>query len=263
MLQLPNGARVPFSTAVQVKTQRGFEAIRHAEGRLAAQVTADVDNAVTNANDILSNLEENLLRELKSRYGIEYSFEGRAADQAETLGDMKRGMMFALVLMYLILAWQFASYGWPLIVMSIIPFGLVGAITGHWLMDLDLTILSLFGFFGLSGIIVNDSIILVSFYRDLRESGMPVKEALIESSCQRLRAVLLTSLTTIFGLMPLLFETSLQAQFLIPMATSIAFGLMFATVLVLLVIPTLLSIYEGIMVPREMKQTQKPAEVAG
>ena len=200
--------------------------------------------------------------DLKSRYGIEYSFEGRAADQAETLGDMKRGMLFALALMYLILAWQFASYGWPLIVMSIIPFGLVGAITGHWLMGLDLTILSLFGFFGLSGIIVNDSIILVTFYRQLRESGMPVQEALVESSCQRLRAVLLTSLTTIFGLMPLLFETSLQAQFLIPMATSIAFGLMFATVLVLLVIPTLLSIYEGIMVPKESPVSKRQSPPA-
>jgi multidrug efflux pump subunit AcrB len=262
MLQLPNGSRIPFSTAVQVKTQRGFEAIRHAEGRLAVQVTADVDNAVNNANQILSELKEDLLPDLKNRYGIEYSFEGRAADQAETLGDMKRGMLFALALMYLILAWQFASYGWPLIVMSIIPFGLVGAITGHWLMGLDLTILSLFGFFGLSGIIVNDSIILVTFYRQLRESGMPVQEALVECSCQRLRAVLLTSLTTIFGLMPLLFETSLQAQFLIPMATSIAFGLMFATVLVLLVIPTLLSIYEGIMVPRDIPVSKRQSPPA-
>jgi multidrug efflux pump subunit AcrB len=247
MLQLPNGARIPFSTAVNVTTQRGFEAIRHAQGRLAAQLSADVDKAVNNANKIVANLVENVLPDLSIRYGVEYSFEGRMADQAETLGDMKRGLIFAIAMIYIILAWQFASYGWPFVVMSIIPFGLVGAILGHWFMEIDLTILSLFGFFGLSGIVINDSIVLITFYKQLREEGMPVKEALIEAACQRLRAVLLTSLTTIFGLTPLLFETSLQAQFLIPMATSIAFGLMFSTILVLLAVPALLSIYEDMM----------------
>ena len=253
MLQLPNGSRISFSSAVDVTTRRGFEAIRHSEGLLAAQVSADVDKSANNSNKILANLSEKFLPELRNRYGVDYSYEGRAADQAETLGDMKRGLVLAIALMYLILAWQFASYGWPLVVMSVIPFGLVGAIFGHWIMGLDLTILSLFGFFGLSGIVVNDSIVLVTFYKDLRADGVPVKEALVEASCQRLRAVLLTSLTTIFGLTPLLFETSLQAQFLIPMATSIAFGLMFSTVLVLLAVPSLLSIYESIMVPREAR----------
>jgi len=217
MLQLPNGSRIPFSTAVNVTTRRGFEAIRHSQGLLAAQVSADVDKAVNNANRIVANLIENFLPDLTTRYGVEYAFEGRMADQAETLSDMKRGMIFALAIIYIILAWQFASYGWPLIVMSVIPFGLVGAIFGHWMMGIDLTILSLFGFFGLSGIVINDSIVLITFYKQLREEGMPVQSALVEAACQRLRAVLLTSLTTIFGLTPLLFETSLQAQFLIPM----------------------------------------------
>ena len=157
---------------------------------------------------------------------------------------MKRGALLALVLIYLVLAWVFASYGWPLLVMLIIPFGLVGALWGHQLMGIDLTILSMFGFFGLAGIVVNDSIILVVFYKQLRESGMAVEEAVVNAACQRLRAVLLTSLTTIAGLTPLLFETSLQAQFLIPMATSIAFGLAFSTLLVLLLVPALLVIYE-------------------
>jgi multidrug efflux pump subunit AcrB len=243
-LKLPNGRSVPFSTAVKITTRRGFEAIRHAEGILAAEVTAEVDTALNNSNRILAKLKEKFLPDLSARYGVEYSFEGRAAEQAETLGDMKHALMIGLVLMYIILAWQFASYVWPLIVMSVIPFGLVGALFGHWVMGLDLTIVSLFGFFGLSGIVVNDSIVLVTFYKQLREENMPVKKALVEAACQRLRAVLLTSLTTIFGLTPLLFETSLQAQFLIPMATSIAFGLMFSTILVLLALPALLSIYE-------------------
>ncbi|MEC9315233.1 MAG: efflux RND transporter permease subunit, partial [Pseudomonadota bacterium] len=151
----------------------------------------------------------------------------------------------AFVMIYLVLAWVFASYGWPFVVMSAIPFGLIGALFGHWLLNIDLTILSLFGIFGLSGIVVNDSIILVTFFKQLRESGMGTQQAIIEAASQRLRAVLLTSLTTIGGLTPLLFETSLQAQFLIPMAVSISFGLMFATALVLLVIPAMLSVHES------------------
>ena len=130
--------------------------------------------------------------------------------------------------------------------MSIIPFGLIGAIIGHLVMNIELTVLSLFGFFGLSGIVVNDSIILVTFYQDMRRAGMPVNEAIVEASCQRLRAVLLTSLTTIAGLTPLLFETSLQAKFLIPMAVTISFGLGFATVLILLLIPSILSVVESV-----------------
>ena len=252
-LQLPNGETILFSSAVKVETRRGFEALRHAQGHLAAQVSGDVDSSVNNNNTIISELEASFLPNLASHYSVEYSLEGRAADQAETFADMKRGLLLGVAMMYIILAWQFASYGWPLVVMAIIPFGLVGAITGHWLTGLDLTILSLFGFFGLSGIVVNDSIVLVTFYRHLREGGMPVSEALVEAACQRLRAVLLTSLTTIFGLMPLLFETSLQAQFLIPMATSISFGLMFSTFLVLLAVPTLLSFYESVMVGKGSK----------
>jgi multidrug efflux pump subunit AcrB len=157
---------------------------------------------------------------------------------------MKRGAILALVLIYLVLAWVFGSYGWPVLVMMIIPFGLVGAIWGHTLMNIDLTILSMFGFFGLAGIVVNNSIILVVFYKQIRADGLGPEQAVVEAACQRLRAVLLTSLTTIAGLTPLLFETSLQAQFLIPMATSIAFGLAFATLLVLFLVPALLMIYE-------------------
>jgi len=261
-LQLPNGERIPFSSAVSVTTQRGFQALRHTRGRLAVTVYADVDKALNNSNDILADLNKTFLPQLERQYGLNYSFEGRAADQKDTMQDMLYGMIFAIAFMYLILAWQFASYGWPLVVMSAIPFGLVGAIMGHWFMGIDLTILSLFGFFGLSGIVVNDSIVLVTFYRQLREAGMKIKEALVEAACQRLRAVLLTSLTTIFGLTPLLFETSLQAQFLIPMATSISFGLMFSTILVLLAIPAFLSIYEYFRMGKSEWEAQNPTRLA-
>jgi multidrug efflux pump subunit AcrB len=245
-IRLPSGEFVPLSTVARWDTRRGFEALRHAEGRLAAEVTGDVDTNVNNVDRILDALQGSTLRDLAGKYGIDYSFEGRSADQRETLADMRKGVILGLTLIYLVLAWVFASYGWPLVVITAIPFGFVGALLGHWLMGLDLTILSMFGLFGLSGIVVNDSIILLTFYKRLRDQGMAVDEALVEASCQRLRAVLLTSLTTIGGLLPLLFETSFQAQFLIPMATSIAFGLGFATVLILLVIPSLLSIHESV-----------------
>jgi multidrug efflux pump subunit AcrB len=244
-VRTPDGRSVPLTAVAEWQSRRGFEVLRHADGRLAVEVTADVDGTVNNADRIIAALEEGPLEELRRDYGIEHSFEGRSADQRDTLSDMRKGLILGLILIYLILAWVFSSYGWPLVVMAVIPFGLTGALFGHWLMGIDLTILSLFGMFGLSGIVVNDSIILVSFYKNLRAEGMAIGQALVEAACQRLRAVLLTSLTTIAGLTPLLFEKSYQAQFLIPMATSIAFGLGFATVLVLLVIPSLLSMHES------------------
>ena len=242
---LPNGQNAPIENLATISSERGFEAIRHSNGKLAVTVTASVDSALGNANRIRADLEAGLLPQLASEYGVGFSFEGRQADQEETLGDMRLGMVLALIMIYLVLSWVFGSYGWPLIVMFVIPFGIVGATWGHVFMGQDITILSLFGFFALSGIVINDSIILVVRYKQLRERGMTVYDAVIEAACMRLRAVLLTSLTTIAGLSPLLFETSLQAQFLIPMATTLAFGLAFATLLVLLVIPSLLVIYEN------------------
>ena len=244
-LFLPGGQTVPLSSVLELKERRGFEALRHAEGKLAVTVYADVDRRVANENRVRAQLADEVMPELVKRYGISWEFTGRAEDQRDTATDMKRGAIFAIAMIYIVLAWVFGSYAWPLVVMSIIPFGVVGALVGHWVMGITPTILSMFGLFALSGIVVNDSIILVVFYKHLREKGMAVREAIIEASCQRLRAVLLTSLTTIAGLTPLLFETSLQAQFLIPMAVSISFGLAFATLLVLVVVPVLLSAMDG------------------
>ncbi len=245
-VRLVDGTSVPLTTVAEWSSRRGFEILRHAEGKLAIEVSADVDSDVNNAGSIIEGLIESTLPELQSAYGISYSFEGRSADQRETFDDMRKGLVLGLILIYVILAWVFSSYGWPLVVMMAIPFGLTGALFGHWLIGIDVTILSLFGMFGLSGIVINDSIILVKFYQEQIDQGVEIRQALIEAACQRLRAVLLTSLTTIAGLTPLLFEKSVQAQFLIPMATSIAFGLAFATILVLLVIPALLSIHESL-----------------
>ncbi len=240
-VRVPDGRFVPLTQVMNLDHRQGFEALRHADGKLAVEVTSGLNTQVSTTDQILDSLQAEALPEIASRYNVRYSFEGRAADQRETLADMQTGLIIGLGLMYVVLVWVFASWSLPVIVMAIIPFALVGALLGHWLMGLQLTILSLFGLFGLSGIVVNNAIILVAFYNQQRQKGLGITEALNEAAVQRVRAVLLTSLTTIGGLLPLLFETSLQAQFLIPMATSIAFGLGLSTMLVLLVIPALLS----------------------
>ncbi|MBE0485806.1 efflux RND transporter permease subunit [Marinobacter sp.] len=240
-VRVPDGRFVPLAQVMNLDHRQGFQALRHADGKLAVEVTSALNTRIATTDRIIESLQAGALPDIASRYGVRYSFEGRSADQRETMDDMKTGLMIGVVLMYVVLAWVFASWSLPFIVMAIIPFALVGGLIGHWLMGLQLTILSLFGLFGLSGIVVNNAIILVSFYNQQRQKGLDITDALNEAVVQRVRAVLLTSLTTIGGLLPLMFETSLQAQFLIPMATSISFGLALSTFLVLLVIPALLS----------------------
>lgn len=243
-ISTPSGNSVPLSEVATIHSKKGLEILRHQNGQLSVKVIAEVDSSLNNANKILEDLQADYLPELLNRYNLSFSLDGRAQDQAETLADMGVGALLALAAIYITLAWVFSAYLWPLAVMAAIPFGLTGAIFGHWLLGMDMTILSLFGFFGLAGIVINDAIILVTFYKELRQQGLPIRQGLEEAACQRLRAVLLTSLTTIAGLLPLLFETSLQAQFLIPMAVSICFGLAIATLLVLIVIPCLLLLIE-------------------
>ena len=243
-VNLDNGTSIPLESVAEWHAEQGFEILRHAEGALAVEVSSDMDRSQNTIEQALQTVATDLLPGLAERYGIRAAFSGRSAEESQTMNDMKYGAVVGLTLIYLVLAAVFSSYGWPLVVMTAIPFGLIGALFGHWLLGIDMTILSMFGLFGLSGIIVNDSIILATCYKELRLTGMTIDDALAEAACRRLRAVLLTSLTTIAGLTPLLFETSMQAKFLIPMAASIAFGLAFGTILVLLFIPVLLSCYE-------------------
>ncbi|MFT6122972.1 MAG: multidrug efflux pump subunit AcrB [Oleiphilaceae bacterium] len=251
------GAMVQLSNAVKLTDRKGLDLVRHTEGTLGLHVTASVNPGENNANVIVAELSETFLPELSTEFGLKIDLKGRAEEQAQTGKDMMLGASIGFTLIYIILAWVFGSYSWPFAVLLTIPLGVSGAILGHWVLGLNLTMLSWFGFFGLSGIVINDAIILVTFYRELREQGMPIKQAIIEASCQRLRAVLLTSLTTIAGLLPLLFETSLQAQFLIPMAVSISFGLAYATILILFVIPALISLIEERAEKKANRKTEK------
>ena len=259
-VRLPEGGRIPLLSAVEIEPGRGFAVLRHFNGRLAVEVSADVDPLVNNSNAVMADLEAGPLPAIVERHGVEWGLGGGQEQQSRIAGDMALGAVLGLALIYLVLAFVFASYGWPLVVMSVIPLGLIGAIFGHWLLGIDLTILSLFGLFGLAGIVVNDSIILIVSYKELKQSGTPWREAIVDAACLRLRAVLLTSLTTIGGLTPLMFETSLQAQFLIPMAVSIAFGLGVSTFLVLLLVPALLCLHESVATRWERPATRAVAE---
>ena len=246
----PSGDVVPLDSIVTLDFHRGFDILRRTGTRLGLHIYGEVDPKKANANEIRRALQQTTLPQIAEQYNVHYQFAGKAEEQADTLHDMVYGVMLAMIMIYIILAWVFSSYIWPFAVMIAIPLGLVGAVIGHWVMGFDLTILSLFGFFGLSGIVINDSIILITAYKNLKEQGAPSRQAIVDASCQRLRAVLLTSITTIAGLTPLLFERSLQAQFLIPMAISITFGLAFGTGLILVVVPALLSIYEDYRMQR-------------
>ncbi|MGD9022699.1 MAG: efflux RND transporter permease subunit, partial [Deltaproteobacteria bacterium] len=201
---------------------------------------SDLDSEVANAAEIVRDLKANFLPQLMRRYGgVSFNMEGEEKRRVESLDSLYRGYILALMGMYLLLATQFRSYTQPLAIMIAIPFGLVGAIVGHLVMGLDLTLLSLFGIVALSGIVVNDSLILIDFINRAVQDGKSVEEAVEASGKARFRPVILTSLTTIAGLMPLMLERNFQAQFLIPMAVSITFGLLAATLLTLLLVPAL------------------------
>jgi multidrug efflux pump subunit AcrB len=240
----PSGTIVPLPVVASFEARRGLDELRRTDSQMSIVVSADVNNLTANAAEILTDVRASALPEITAKYGLKSNIQGRAQDREETFADMKVGVLVALTMIYIILAWVFSSYSWPFAVLIAIPLGLTGAIGGHWLMGLDLTVLSLFGFFGLSGIVINDSIVLVDTYRRLIQAGEDHMDAIVKASCLRFRAVLVTSLTTIAGLTPILFETSPQAQFLIPMATTIVFGLAYGTVLVLMIVPSVLSLIE-------------------
>ncbi len=251
-IRTPAGEMVPFNTIATLDYRKGFDVLRHTNSHPTVHVTGDVDTFLGNSNEIQATLSTQILPPLLAKYGIKASLVGQAKEQMETMADIKSGLVIGLILIYIILAWVFASYAWPLLILIAIPFGLTGALIGHWLMGLDITMISFFGFFGLSGIVINDSIILLATYREFSQNGQTRTVAIANAACARLRPVLLTSITTIAGLTPLLFERSLQAQFLIPMATSICFGLVTSTALILLVMPAILAKYEFIQ--RETKR---------
>ncbi len=240
---LPDGSQAPLSAVARVDVARGYARIARIDGLRTVTIRGDLDPQRANLNEILADTQTRFLDQLQARYpGIRIGLEGETAEQNKTQFSMMRGFLLGLLGVFVLLSFQFRDYFEPVIVMMAIPLALIGVVWGHLLMGLDLSLPSTLGFASLAGIVVNDSILLVTFIKMRSEEGLEVDEAARRASRERFRPVLLTSLTTIAGLLPLLFETSLQAQVLIPLVTSLAFGLMASTLLVLIVVPCLYAI---------------------
>ena len=262
----PDGTPVQLADIATVENRLGFSVVRRQDGFREVAVTADLDSDVISTPQAVERVKASGLDDLAKKYGLKYRFDGRNMERAEAFSDMATGGMIALILIYIILAWVFSSWLQPLAVMIMIPFALIGAVIGHYVMGLTMTILSMFALIALAGIVVNNSIILVStIERRMQENEGDYMGAIISGAVDRLRPVILTSVTTISGLSTLMFERSLQAQFLIPMATTIVFGLAITTLLVLFVVPSTLALGEDFKsgingIKRIIKGEPKPAE---
>ncbi|MBL0688944.1 MAG: efflux RND transporter permease subunit [Pseudoalteromonas sp.] len=237
LISTPDGGSVPLSHVATLTAGQSPSTINRIDRYRTLNVTADIEKNNTNMTVLQADLAQ-YLDELMQQYpGVDYKLEGEAKEQRESFGSLAWALVFVFFIIYALLAIPFKSYMQPIIVMSVIPFGMIGAVVGHWIMGMDLTIMSLLGMLALIGVVVNDSLVLVDFINKKRSEGGDLIEAVKLAGASRFRPVMLTSLTTFIGLMPLLFEKATQAQFLIPMAVSLGFGIIFATFITLLLVP--------------------------
>ncbi|RKY13372.1 MAG: AcrB/AcrD/AcrF family protein [Planctomycetota bacterium] len=244
-IRLKDGTEVPFREVATVHLGRGYAAINRTDRRRVVSVTADVDQSVITGNEVVADLKKTVLPAIKEKYpGLSYDFEGEQRDQQDVAKSLGTSAVIAMMAIFGLLAVQFRSYMQPVIIMSAIPFGLVGALVGHIVMGFDLSILSVFGIVALTGIVVNDSLIMIDLINRERAEGIALKQVIRDSVTRRFRPILLTTLTTFCGLVPMMLEKSLQARFLIPMAVSLAFGVLFATIITLILVPALYMILE-------------------
>ena len=248
-IRTQDGAELPFETVAEAELGRAYSTIKRADRRRSVKITADIDSSAEgpNANEVVAGLTAEVLPKVLSKFpGVTYDFRGEQKDQRDSVQDMMIGFVIALMVMYILMAIPLKSYIQPMIVMSVIPFGMVGAVAGHVLMGMDLSIMSMCGLVALAGVVVNDSLVLVDYVNRERENGHSVVKAAWEAGAVRFRPILLTSLTTFAGLTPMLLETDIQAKFLIPMAVSLSFGILFATMITLLLVPSIYLILEDI-----------------
>ncbi len=244
---LANGTLVPFSEVATIDFISALNSINRVDKRRTLVVSANVHKGKASPSEIYTIINKDYLPLLRQQYpSVNIQLDGQAKEESETKVSLLRDAVLALVAIFALMAIPLRSYSQPLIIMSVIPFGIIGAIAGHYFADISLNLLSVFGILALSGVVVNDSLVLVVFINRALEQGVPLYDAVIDAGCCRFRAIVLTSLTTFFGLAPILLETSLQAQIVIPMATSLAFGILFATVVTLLLVPALYLILNDI-----------------
>ncbi|MFN3158326.1 MAG: efflux RND transporter permease subunit [Rubinisphaera brasiliensis] len=266
---------VPISEVAELTEARSYTSIHRAQQRRSISIFGDVQSETNNANDVMRQFQTTFVPELLAKHpGIHVDFEGTTEEQQKSFSSLALALPAAFLLIYMLLAGLFRSYFQPLVVMSAIPFGLLGAVIGHYITDNPITILSCIGFLALSGILVNDSLVLVDFINTRLRRGVDPFEANVLGAKLRLRAILLTTLTTAAGLTPLMFETSFQAKFLIPMAVTLTYGLIFATGLTLIIVPCLNMIFldmlhaferfaESLGLSRHEESTTQPAEATG
>lgn len=246
-IRLLDGTEIPFKTVAEVDYGRGYSTIGRVDRRRVVSVSADVDESATSAGKINKELQAKVLPDLMSEFpGLQWRFAGEQRERNESLGSLIPNFTIAMMAIYALLAVQFRSYSQPAIVMSAIPFGIVGAAIGHLIMGFNLSILSLFGIVALSGVVVNDSLIMIDLINRERSSGIELTQVLRNCATRRFRPIMLTTLTTFCGLLPMIAERSLQARFLVPMAISLAFGVMFATCITLVLVPSLYMILEDL-----------------
>jgi multidrug efflux pump subunit AcrB len=239
-IRTPSGDEVPFQSVAEVEFGQAYSRIRRLNRKRTVTVSADVDPDLVEPGEIIKELTEEYIPALLSRHsGVEYSLEGASLEEVNLVRNLTYASIAALFLIYALIAIPLHSYSQPLIIMSVIPFGLIGAVAGHILLGKAISMFSLFGLIALSGVVVNDSLIMVDFINKARAEGINIKDAVLQSGTLRFRAIVLTSLTTAMGLMPIMFEKSVQAQYVTPMAISMAFGIIFATVITLFLIPAL------------------------
>ena len=243
-IRTADGVERPITELAEIKVVRGYNEINRLDQKRSITISADIDEDTANARETVAALQADFMPQLLAKYpGLSVNWEGQQEQTQESIGSLFRATGVALVVMFALLTFQFKSYLQPILILLIIPFGIIGAIIGHAVLQLPLTLFSFFGLVALTGVVVNDSIVLIDFINARVRSGMPTDQAVVEAGQRRFRPVLLTSATTVAGLVPILMERSLQAQILIPMATSLAFGLLLATILVLILVPTMYRIY--------------------
>lgn len=242
-----DGSVVPLSSIATIDYGFTRQSINRIDSMRAVYISSDVDKDMLSSTELVAQLKDQIIPPLLKQYpGLDVHFAGEAEEQAETQTSMAKVSVMAMLIIFMLLAIPLQSYIQPIIIMTAIPFGIVGAILGHWFNDLSLGILSFNGIIALSGVVVNDSLLLVSRFNELKKESDNIHDAISEACRSRLRAVFLTSVTTYVGLAPLLGETSTQAQFLIPAAVSLAYGILFATVITLIIIPALLYVQNDV-----------------
>ncbi len=246
-IRTPAGIEVPFSAVAEVTLADSYSAITRTNGQRAITITARADKQVVEPGKVTDEVKSGYLPLLLSRYpGVNSELDGASAEESSALMSLAQWTVLALFAIFALMAIPLKSYSQPLIIMSVIPFGMIGAALGHYLLGISLNVLSLCGIIALAGVVVNDSLIMVDFVNQARRAGHSMKEAVVAAGTQRFRAILLTSLTTFLGLVPILMEKSLQAKIVIPMATSLAFGILFSTVVTLILVPCLYLILEDL-----------------